>query len=253
MRNALNATPVAGVTPPRADVSVIIPARNEAYEIGRTLDAVRRAGARLHPRVVEIILVDNLSTDGTVAIARQHPDVTVASCARLRAPCARNHGARLATGALLVFVDADTRIPAHGLARAAELAARHAVGIFRIEGDGGDWRSRAWWRFWNVVRQLPLAHAKALPAFMFCTREAFDRYGPFDEGVSIGEEWPLTATCYRRDRRRFIYDRSVCALTSDRRMARQRFGYTRTFLKYVWAILHRSGRLNYSDRIREAV
>ena len=75
-------------------------------------------------------------------------------------------------------------------------------------------------------------------------------YGPFDESVVIGEKWPLTAACYRQDRERFIYDESLYATTSNRRMEKQRFGYTLTFLKYVWAVLHRSGRLRYSDWIR---
>lgn len=242
--------------PPRAragggaDLSVIIPARNEVREIRGTLVAALAARVRIFRQSVEIILVDNRSADRTAEIARQYADVAVVSCERLRAPCARNHGARLATGSVLVFVDADTRIPLEGLERAWALAKRYEVGIFRLAGDGSGWKSRLWWRFWNEVRRLPLSHAKALPAFMFCTREAFDRYGPFDESVVIGEEWPLTAGCYRRDPDRFVYDRTTCAVTSDRRLTRQRCGYSRTFLKYVWAILHRSGRLRYSDRIR---
>jgi hypothetical protein len=33
-------------------------------------------------------------------------------------------------------------------------------------------------------------------------------------------------------------------------MEQRAFGYTRTLLKYVWAILHRSGRVHYPDTIR---
>lgn len=232
------------------DVSVIIPARNEEREISRTLDAVRQACAGVADQSVEIILVDNRSTDRTAEIVRQHEGVRYVACDGHRAPCARNHGARLASGEILVFVDADTRIPKHGLARIFELAATYRVGIFGIRGESGDWRSRCWWQFWNAVRRLPLPRAKALPAFMFCTRAAFEMYGPFDEEVGIGEEWPLTAMCYRHDPDRFIYDRSLQAVTSDRRMSQQPFGYTRTFCKYVWAILHQRGRVHYSDRIR---
>ena len=36
----------------------------------------------------------------------------------------------------------------------------------------------------------------------------------------------------------------------DRRMEMQSFGYTRNFAKYVWAILHFSGRVHYTDRYR---
>lgn len=242
------AVPVPGAT--EIDLSVIIPARNEAKAIEATLEALRLARIKLGLSRAEIILVDNLSTDGTAEIASRHADVRRVRCERLKAPCARNHGAMQARGRVLVFVDADTRIPENGLVRVMELSDRYQVGIFRLRGDGNDWRSRLWWWFWNTVRRLPLPHAKALAAFMFCTRSAFDLYGPFDEEVVIGEEWPLTASCYSNDPQRFIYDRSMCAVTSDRRMAQQPFGYTRTFLKYVWAILHRSGRLCYPDNIR---
>ena len=231
-------------------VSVIIPARNEAKAIAATVAAVERARARFGAGEVEVIVVDNLSNDDTAGVAQAAGDVRVLRSARLKAPCARNDGAAAARGDLLVFVDADTRIPEDGLLRASALARQHDVGIFRIEGDGPDWRSRLWWGFWNLVRHLPLPHAKALPAFMFCTRDAFRRYGPFDERVVIGEEWPLTAGCYRADRARFVYDSATAAVTSSRRMERQPFGYVRTFAKYVWAVLHYSGRIHYSDRIR---
>jgi len=234
----------------RVDISVIIPARNEEKEIARTLGAVRRARERVAPGSVEVIIVDNVSEDRTADIVRRHPDVRYVSCDRLKAPCARNRGAALAAGNILVFVDADTRIPEHGLARIIQLAKTYCVGIFGIRGDGNDWRSQCWWFFWNSVRRLPLSHAKALPAFMFCRRDFFAAYGPFDEGVVIGEEWPLTASCYRQTPQRFIYDRSLYAVTSDRRMEQQYFGYTRTFFKYVWAVLHRRGRIYYADNIR---
>jgi glycosyltransferase involved in cell wall biosynthesis len=231
-------------------VSVIIPARNEAKVIAATVAAVERARARFGAGKVEVIVVDNLSSDGTAGVALAAGDVYILGGTRLKAPCARNDGAAAARGDLLVFVDADTRIPEDGLLRASALAQHHDVGIFRIEGDGPGWRSRLWWGFWNLVRHLPLPHAKALPAFMFCTRDAFLRYGPFDERVVIGEEWPITAGCYRADRARFVYDSATAAVTSNRRMERQRFGYVRTLTKYVWAVLHYSGRIHYSDRIR---
>ena len=89
-----------------------------------------------------------------------------------------------------------------------------------------------------------------MPAFMFCTRKLFDESGGFDEEVAIGEEWPILADLYRRRPSRLIYDRQLTALSSSRRMEMQRLGYTRTFLKYVWAILHISGRIRYSTRFR---
>jgi len=254
---------------PRKEISVIIPARNEAACIGRTLSAVldsaaflqgaepeRRRPAHLEDSPVEVLVVDNRSADATGTVVggfTRTYGVKWIPCERLGAPCARNFGTLHATGSLYVFLDADTRIPLRGLRRVSELANRlhYHAGIFALRGEPDTWASRCWWNFWNAVRRLPLARAKALPAFMFCTRRVFDRFGPFDETVQIGEEWPILAGLYRHRPDQLVYDRTLTAITSDRRMTLQRHGYAKVFLKYVWSILHRSGRNGYPDTFRE--
>lgn len=250
----------------RKEISIIIPARNEEAAIGSTLQAVLESVAqfvgkplehlRLDGSVVEVQVVDNQSTDKTrqaVAPFVEKHGVDYVLCERLGAPCARNYGSALTQGRILVFVDADTRIPPNSLSvidRHVNRSGRQA-GIFALDGTDRSLPSRCWWLFWNSVRLLPLPRAKALPAFMFCRREVFEELGPFDEKVQIGEEWPILAGLYRRKRGLLVYDRSLRAITSNRRMALQRFGYTRTFFKYVWAVLHVSGRNGYPDRFRE--
>ncbi len=251
---------------PIKKISIIIPARNEETQISQTLTATLKAAASLegvglneldlHRSSVEVIVVDNLSTDRTLEevgrfVARH--GVAIISCSRLRAPCARNLGAQMARGTILVFIDADTWIPRNALRRVSQHVDQggYEAGICRLAGQERGLRSALWWAFWGFARQLPIARAKAMPAFMFCTREVFDQLGPFDEDVVIGEEWPILADLWRARRRSLIYDRSVTALSSSRRMALQPFGYSRTFLKYIWAILHQSGRVTYPDTIRQ--
>ncbi|MFO0909078.1 MAG: glycosyltransferase [Isosphaeraceae bacterium] len=244
-------------------ISVIIPARNEVALIGSTVASVLRARERFRDvwgdaARVEVIVVDNASDDGTIDALVPHlrePDVRVVPLEHLGAARARNHGARLSAASSLLFLDADTHLPPNGLVRVAELLERHGfeAGIARIGRLDGGWRARCWWTFWNHVRCLPLPRAKAMPACMFCTRAVFDALGPFDERVAIGEEWPILAELYRDRPRRFIYDRSLVALSSGRRMELQPFGYTRTFVRYVWAVLSLRGRIHYSDRVRHSV
>jgi glycosyltransferase involved in cell wall biosynthesis len=249
------------------DISVIIPARNEAACLGHTMSAILESTAFLQgspgtpsPHLarspVEVLVVDNRSTDHTVGVVREYAQgygVNCVPCNRLGAACARNCGARHALGKIYVFVDADTRIPPTALRRILDLVqgSGFLAGIFPLTGDPDTWSSACWWGFWNLVRRLPLARAKALPAFMFCTREVFNRFGPFDECVQIGEEWPILAGLYRRYPQRFVYDRSLRATTSNRRMTLQSHGYAKTFIKYVWAVLHISGRNGYPDTFRE--
>ena len=66
----------------------------------------------------------------------------------------------------------------------------------------------------------------------------------------IAEEWRLTGAAYRYHPERFVYDRSLTARTSSRRMELQPFGYARTFLKWVSVVLFAWARTDPYDRIR---
>ena len=236
-------------------VSIIIPARNEQRLIGSTLECVLHAAREYDRGLVEIIVVDNASTDGTWEVLQGYAEsegLRAVRLDRLGAARARNAGRCHASGDLLVFIDADTRIEADCLRRIVEHHRRAGIeaGIIRLAGAEGGLQARLWWLFWEHVRRLPLPRAKAMPAVMFCSAAVFDEFGPFDETVAIGEEWPILAGLYRQRPRSFVYDRTLTGYTSNRRMEVQSFGYVRTFLKYVWAILHRSGRIHYTDAIR---
>jgi hypothetical protein len=89
-----------------------------------------------------------------------------------------------------------------------------------------------------------------MPAFMSCDRAHFESYGPFDESRVIAEEWPLTGAAYRYHREHFLYDRTLIARSSSRRMELQQFGYARTFLKWVSVVLFDWARSDGYDRIR---
>ena len=99
-------------------VTVVIPARNEAGRIGPLVRAVLTQDAR--GRRIEVIVVDDASTDGTVAEAR-------AEGARVleaepggetgNPALGRNRGAAIAGGDPIVFLDADCAPARHWLGR----------------------------------------------------------------------------------------------------------------------------------------
>lgn len=246
--------------------SIIIPARNEEAQISGTISAALAAVAyyegiypgnfHLADTSAEIIVVDNISTDDTPEAVKPfiiNNGIHLLSCSRLKAPCARNFGAAQAQGKIFIFIDADTRIPIDALHRIHHLANErgYGAGIFRLGAQESGWKAGLWWAFWNAVRLLPFARAKAMPAFMFCTDEVFDQYGPFDEEVAIGEEWPILARLYKQEPRKFVYDLSITAHSSSRRMEMQPFGYLRSFIKYSWAVLDKRARINLTDSIRQ--
>lgn len=116
-------------------VSVVIPALDEAERIAATVAAAKAPD-------VEVLVVDGGSSDDTAAAA------TRAGARVLAAP--RGRGAQLAAGAaaargdILLFVHADTRLPAGfaDAARAALAAPGVAIGAFRLGIDAPGLRFR---------------------------------------------------------------------------------------------------------------
>jgi rSAM/selenodomain-associated transferase 2 len=113
-------------------LSIVVPALNEAGAIDATLGAL----APLRARGAEVIVVDGGSTDATAERARPLADrVLTSPCGRARQ---MNAGAALASGDVLLFLHADTRLPADAdlLVRAA-MSAGAAWGRFDVRIAGG--------------------------------------------------------------------------------------------------------------------
>lgn len=193
-------------------LSIVIPAHDEAPLIGATLDALARATAWLGDRV-EIIVVDDASSDGTAAIA-QARGARVLRVQLRQIAAARNAGAATARGERLLFVDADT------------LANRTVVAALMAAMDDGAVGGGVAVRF---TRPLPL-HMRIFESasillfrlagvtpgcFLFCTRDAFDLAGGFDERLYVTEDVRLGRALRRFGRVRILREEVV---TSARKM-----------------------------------
>jgi glycosyltransferase involved in cell wall biosynthesis len=246
-------------------LSFIVPARNEEALIGEVLEAILSSVAQaagvsrddlwLPDTAFEVIVVDDGSEDATAAIVGVFADedgVRLLSCFGRSCAAARNVGTVASSGRVLCYVDADTVVPENAVDRILALHEREGrcLVLYRLASREPGIRAWLWWTFWGLARRLPLERAKSLPAFMSCDRAHFERYGPFKESWLIAEEWPLTGAAYRYHPERFLYDRSLTARTSSRRMELQPFGYLRTFLKWVSVILFPWARTSLTDRIR---
>jgi 4,4'-diaponeurosporenoate glycosyltransferase len=98
-------------------LSIVIPARNEAKNLPRLLQSIQTSATQ----PMEVLVVDDASTDDTALLARKMGATVIAS-APLPAgwtgkSWACDQGARNAAGELLLFLDADTYFLAGGLDR----------------------------------------------------------------------------------------------------------------------------------------
>ncbi|MDO8626410.1 MAG: glycosyltransferase family A protein [Candidatus Magasanikbacteria bacterium] len=91
-------------------VSFVIPAYNEAKYLSLCLDSVL-ALKKSSPHTIEIIVVDNASTDATALIAARYKDVTVITEPIQGLAAARQAGFKAAKGELIANIDADTIVP----------------------------------------------------------------------------------------------------------------------------------------------
>ncbi|MEO8015755.1 MAG: TIGR04283 family arsenosugar biosynthesis glycosyltransferase [Polaromonas sp.] len=209
------------MTPAR--LSVVIPALNEAAGMAATLHAL----APLATRGVQLLVADGGSVDGTVALA-QAGGAQVVHAPRGRA-LQMNAGAHQATGDVLVFLHADTRLPpdADRLIQQALASGPQVWGRFdvRIEGQPRmlrviaalmNWRSR-----WTGIATGDQA--------LFMTRAAFDVVGGFPV-QPLMEDIEMSARLLKISRPACLCARVV---TSGRRW--ERHGVWRTVL-LMWQL-----------------
>jgi glycosyltransferase involved in cell wall biosynthesis len=86
------------------NISIVIPVYNEADRLADCLTAI----AALEMSPLEVIVVDNNSTDDTAAVARRFDFVTVLHEKRQGVTYARNRGFDAAKGEIIARIDADT-------------------------------------------------------------------------------------------------------------------------------------------------
>jgi glycosyltransferase involved in cell wall biosynthesis len=122
-------------------VSVVVPTRNSVRTVGRCLASVR---AQTWP-AVELVVVDNWSTDGTWEVASAVADVVVQAGPERSAQ--RNLGIARAVGEWVLWVDSDMTLAPDAVERslaAAEAAGAVAVFLPEVSVGSGFWaRCRA--------------------------------------------------------------------------------------------------------------
>ncbi|MEM9537942.1 MAG: TIGR04283 family arsenosugar biosynthesis glycosyltransferase [Cyanobacteria bacterium P01_E01_bin.42] len=196
-------------------IYIIIPVLNEEQQIQTTLLAIERSPD------IEIIVVDGGSTDDTVQLAKECDVIAISTSQQGRAR-QMNAGAAIASGDILLFLHADTRLP-RGYAKMVRetLALPQTVaGAFELKIDGR-MRSLRWvekmvqWR--SRFFSLPYGDQA-----LFCKTSTFFELGEFPDLLFM-EDFEFVRTLRKAGRIRII---SHAVLTSGRRW--QKLGVWKT-------------------------
>ncbi len=166
------------VAAPASSISVIVPVLDEARRLPGLL-----AHLRACPGLHEILVVDGGSGDGSDVVVEQTAGVHLVRARRGRGP-QMNAGARVATGDILLFVHADTRVPLDVAAWIARALRDPGVvgGAFRIR-TVADGPRRPWWAPALALADLRARYTR-LPygdQALFVRAAVFHRVGGFPE------------------------------------------------------------------------
>jgi glycosyltransferase involved in cell wall biosynthesis len=190
------------VGPAAPSISVIIPSNNQGHLLGDAIASVWRSARR----DVEILVIDDGSTDDTPAVGRSFGGVRCISQPRLGRSAAFNRGLAESRGQSIVFLDADTQLAPGALdIGAAELDA-HAMAAFvfgrcRIDGDTNGSpagaRPRADRQYY---RELLTRNVIGPISTVMFRRGSIERVGGFDRSVDAAAEYGLYLRIARTNR-----------------------------------------------------
>ncbi|HEY3054008.1 MAG TPA: glycosyltransferase [Thermoanaerobaculia bacterium] len=223
MAHAVNGEPgiIAAVRIASMSLSVIVPAFNEEAYLGETLASINVARAFASDESIEVIVVDNASTDRTPLVATS-AGATVVSEPHRNIARARNRGAARSTGETLVFIDADTLVPSEFFARIAEVLRDPVCLGGAADTDYAPKRKiiRAYLQAW---RWIGMFAGIAQGAAQFCRRQAFETLSGYDESLWMGEDVDFYLRLKKLAKRsgggvQFLTD--VCVRPSSRRFDR---------------------------------
>lgn len=195
-RIALPAAPLIGSPPaPELDagdplVSIVIPAYNYAEYLAEAIDsALAQRGAR-----TEVLVIDDGSTDDTPAVLAAYGDqILVHRQTNAGLSAARNVGARLASGELLVYLDADNRLHPDFVARSVDALREHPTAGFaypQVHHFGAVERT-------TTLQPYDLDALKRRNDIDACCllRRRLVLAHPYDEGNHVGwEDWDFILT-----------------------------------------------------------
>ena len=180
------------VAPPL--ISVVIPCYNQGHFLREALASVRTATSRS----LEVIVVDDGSSDDTGEVAASTPGAVCVRQANAGLAAARNRGLEEARGDYVAFLDADVRLAAGGIDIGVDALAAHPECAFAygrclmMAADGTPMPTPEQPRVERGhYRELLRHNVIWMPAMALLRREAVVRAGGFDSTVNAAADYRL--------------------------------------------------------------
>lgn len=169
-------------------VSVVITTKNEENTIRRLIQSIKTQTFKN----IEIILVDNYSTDKTLDIARKM-NVKLYTVGPERS-IQRNFGAKIAKGKYLLILDADMELTPNVISECVQLA-KSDKRIGEIVIPEHSLASNFWGRVKAYERSFYNEKGDELTdASRFFRKDVFFKAGGYDETITGPEDWDLPET-----------------------------------------------------------
>jgi peptidoglycan-N-acetylglucosamine deacetylase len=243
-----------GYQPP---VTVLIPAYNEEAVI---VDTVRAALASGYPNL-EVLVVDDGSADHTSELVRKNfgrdSRVRLLTQENHGKPAAMNHGLAVATGEIIVSIDADTIVDAEAIPRLVRHFADPNVGA--VAGNVKVINRNSWITRWQALEYITSQNLEkrafdllncipVVPGAAGAWRAELLRESGGFSGDTVAEDTDLTLTI-RRKGWKILYDEEAIGRTevpdTMEALIRQRFRWTFGTLQAVWKHRDTAGKPRY--------
>lgn len=166
------------------ELSIIIPTWNEERDLPNLLTSIKSQRYRSY----EIIIADNNSNDNTRKIGRSFKAKIVKGGLPAKA---RNNGAKVAKGNLLLFIDADAILPVNSLTKLVKKFKEEkldvaSVYLTPISKKIVDKFLHGTYNLWAKMMQFIDPHLTG--AFILVRKDIFNKLKGFDEKVSVAED-----------------------------------------------------------------
>ncbi len=220
-------------------ISVIIPAYNEEKYLAAALSST--LNQTYDPQALEVIVVNNASTDRTADVfeefvRQKKPRIRMILLEEeiLGVSRAKNKGASIAQGEVLLFLDADSEMsPNLAEVIASYYCQGYLMGIIQLLPSSGDWWPQQFFRLIEFGKRTFRIAAQ----MGYCDRCLFWRGGGFNPSLRLSEDLELFTRLkkiLKKEKRDFVYIHEAWIRTSTRRMDSFPLNSGYVFIFFQW-------------------